>query len=77
MAVRTGGGRRRFLYRGVRSDGGEIKIDGYRRRSGERRKPCGNWRGRRGIFGMLGRRQDTPRWADDPVQGQTERPEMA
>ena len=49
-----------FLHWVDKSDGGTLKTDGYGWRSDERRNPCGEWRGRRGIFGMLGLRQGMP-----------------
>ena len=76
MVVRAGGGRRRFLRQGDRGDRGKLKIDGDGQHSGERRTPCSERRGRRYIFGMLGRRQGMLGWVDDPVQGQTGRTEM-
>ena len=77
MVVRSGGGRRRFLCRGARGDGEKLKTDGYGKCSGEQRTPCGERQGRQGFFIMLGWRQGTTEWADNPVRGQTGQPEMA
>ena len=53
-----------------------LEMDGDRRRLGEQMTPCGKRRGRRGICGMMGRRQGNPGWADDPVRVQNGHPDM-
>ena len=67
--MRVGDGRRRFLRWGVRGDGGKLKTDGDGQHRGEHRNPGGKLQGSQGMFGILGRRQGTPVWDDDPVQG--------
>ena len=56
---------------------GTLDTDGDKQRSGEQRNLCGERQGRRWFFRMLGWIHSTPRWADDPVQVHTGRPDMS